>query len=104
MHLAIPTSPRWNTDWCDGGAVLFACANAHDTRNRKNEVLAVADITGARAFEDRLDCRIDEVIRNGDFDPYLVGELHLHSRAAIRLDTLHFAAMALHAADRQPLH
>jgi hypothetical protein len=48
--------------------------------------------------------RLDEVVRHADIEAHLLGQLHLHRRAAIGLDVLAFAAVSLHARDGQALH
>ena len=54
--------------------------------------------------QDRVDGRLHEVVRDADLEAHLLGERHLHARAAVVLDVLHLAAVALHAADRQAAH
>ncbi len=47
---------------------------------------------------------LHEVVRDADLEPDLLGERHLDAGAAIVLDVLDLAAVALHAADRQAAH
>ena len=71
---------------------------------RHHEDLAVADLAGPGAFGERFHRRADELLRDRDLEPHLLGEPHLHGRSAVRLDPVELAAMALDAAHRDPAH
>ena len=47
---------------------------------------------------------LHELVGDGDLEADLLGEAHLHARAAVRLDAVELAAVALHAAQRDPAH
>src|SRR4051812_28439587 len=83
-----------------GAVVDLAGAYSDRAHERHHEDLAVADLAGSRALAERVDGRLDEVLRHRDLAADLVGEAHLHGRAAVGLDTLELAAVTLHAADR----
>src|SRR3954468_6720352 len=87
-----------------GAVVDLARAYAHRAHEWHHEDLAVAHLAGTAALADRVDGRLHEVLRHGDLDPDLVREAHLHGRAAVGLDALELAAVALHAADRDAAH
>ena len=87
-----------------GEVVGLAGADAHDALERDDEDLAVADLVGAPAVAERVDRRLDERVGDGDLEAHLVGEADLHGRAAVGLDAVELAAVALHAAHREPAH
>src|SRR3954468_15447069 len=88
----------------DCAVVDLAGAYAHRPHERHDEDLAVADLAGAAALADRVDGRLHEVLAHGDLHPDLVGEPHLHGRAAVGLDALELPAVALNAADGDAAH
>ncbi len=75
-----------------------ARSSAHD------EDLAVADLAGLAALAERVDRRLDELLGDRDLEAHLLRQAHLHARAAIGLDALELAAVALHAAHREAAH
>ena len=77
---------------------VSAGADADDPLERHDEDLAVADLAGPRALAERVDRRLDERVGDGDLEAHLLGEPHLHPRAAVGLDAVELAAVALHAA------
>ena len=85
-----------------GVLILLAGPDAVDLLDRQDHDLAVTNVAGPCRRDDGVDCRLHEVARHADLDPHLLRERHLHGRAAVVLDVLCLAAMALHAADRQP--
>src|SRR3954452_13987359 len=89
---------------CHGAVVDLAGAYSNGPHERHHEDLAVAHLARATALADRVDGRLHEVLRHGDLDTNLVREAHLHGRAAVGLDALELAAVALHAADRDAAH
>src|SRR2546428_4023011 len=92
---------RRNTHRRHRSAIELAGSNAIDVLHWQNENLAVPDIASARAIDDRVHGRFDEVIGHADVEAHLVGQLHLHRRAAISLHALDLAAVPLDAADGQ---
>src|SRR3954468_5687941 len=96
--------PMSGTHRRHGAVVDLAGADPDCAHERDDEDLAVADLAGAAALADRVDGRLHEVLRHGDLDPDLVRQAHLHGRAAVGLDALELAAVALHAADRDAAH
>src|SRR5690606_17904494 len=66
---------------------------------RQHEDLAVADVARARRQADRLHRGLDERVRHGNLEARLLLQRHLDSGAAVVLDVLRLAAVALHAAD-----
>src|SRR5262245_31714519 len=88
----------------DGLFVLLARSNAEDLLDRHHEDLAVADFSRPRALQHGPDRGFDEVVGHADLEAHLVGELHLHRRAAIGLHVFALAAVPLHAADGETLH
>src|SRR4051794_10626435 len=89
---------------CHGAVVDLAGAYPHCAHERDHEDLAVAHLAGAGALAERVDGGFDEVLRDRDLDAHLVGEPHLHGRAAVGLDALELAPVALYAADRDAAH
>src|SRR3954470_12256907 len=89
---------------CHGAVVDLAGAYSNSPHEWHDEDLAVADLAGAAALAYRVDGRLHEVLGHGDLDTDLVREAHLHGGAAVGLDTLELAAVALHAADRDAAH
>ena len=88
----------------DGAVVALAGADPDRAFEIDDEDLAVADLAGLGALAERLERRLDELVRDGDLEADLLGETHLHARAAIRLDAIELAAVALDAAQREPAH
>ena len=83
---------------------VVAGADPHRPLERHDEDLAVADLAGAGALAERLDRGLDEVVGDGDLEADLLREPHLHGGAAVGLDPVELAAVALHAADRDAAH
>ena len=79
----------------DGGLVGLAGADADRALERDDEDLAVADLAGAAAGAERVDRRLDEVVGDRDLEPDLVGEADLDRGAAVGLDAVELAAVAL---------
>src|SRR6185312_1823511 len=52
----------------------------------------------------RIDRRVDELVGDGDLEAHLLRQTHLDRRAAVGLDTVELAAMALHSAHRDAPH
>src|SRR6476660_6724871 len=103
------TPPPWvlrrgHLDGRDSLLVLFTRPDTKDLLDRHHEDLAVADLARARALQHGSHGRIDEVVRDADLQPHLVGQLHLHRRSAESLDLLPLAPVAVDAADREPLY
>src|SRR3954469_526048 len=96
--------PMSGTHRRHGAVVDLAGADPDRAHERDDEDLAVANLAGAPALADRMDGRLHEVLRHGDLDADLVREAHLHGRAAIGLDALELAAVALDPADRDAAH
>src|SRR3954469_4925272 len=96
--------PMSGTHRRHGAVVDLAGADPDRAHERDDEDLAVANLAGADALADRLDGRLHEVLRHGDLDADLVRKAHLHGRAAVGLDALELATVALHAADRNAAH
>ena len=69
-----------------------------------DEDLAVADLAGPGALAERLDRRLDERVGDGDLEADLLGEPHLHGRAAVGLDPVELTPVALDAAHRDAAH
>src|SRR5918997_159407 len=69
---------------------------------RNTEDLAVALLPGTRALANRLDRRLDELVGHRDVEADLVGEADLHRGAAIGLNAVELASVALHASDGDP--
>ena len=88
----------------DGRGVELAGADADDLLDGQDEDLAVADLAGPRALDDRLHGRLDEVVGDADLEAHLLGEPHLHGRAAVGLDAVDLAAVALDARHREAAH
>ncbi len=84
--------------------VGLAGADADDPLQRHHEDLAVADLVGARPVAERVDRRLDELVRDGDLEADLLGESHLHGRPAVGLDPVELAAVPLDAAHRVAAH
>src|SRR6476659_5354140 len=96
------TPPPWvlrrsHLDGRDSLLVLFTRPDTKDLLDRHHEDLAVADLARARALQHGSHGRLDEVVRDANLEAHLVGQFHLHRRAAIGFDVLTLAAMALHA-------
>src|SRR5688572_30021555 len=84
--------------------VGLAGADADRPLQRQYEDLAVADLSGPAPLAERGDRRLDEVVRDRDLEPGLVGQPHLHGGAAVRLDPFELPTMALHARHRYAAH
>ena len=94
---------RFDADGSDGPLVDLARADPDDLLDGKDEDLSVSDLSGPGCRRDGRDRRLDEVVRDADLEPHLLGELHLHRRAAVGLHALRLAPVPLDARDRQPL-
>src|SRR5258708_17409671 len=79
--------------------VLFAGADADHLLDRQDEDLAVSDLAGAGGLEDGVDRDLHERIGDADVEAHLLDQLHLDRRAAVGLDLLGLASVALGAAD-----
>ena len=87
-----------------GAVVLLAGADADDPLERHDEYLAVTYLAGACALAEGVDRRLDERIGHGDLEPDLLGQPHLHGRAAVGLDPVELTSVALDPAQGDPAH
>src|SRR6476660_4792784 len=82
--------------------IRLARADPVHAYDRQDEDLPIPHIAGARRVENRAHRWLDEVVRHADLESHLVLQLHLHGRAAVRLDPFGLATMPLHAGHGQP--
>ena len=72
--------------WTNGGLAALAGADADAILQRKDEDLAIADLSGgsgAGRMDDRLDRRLDESVVDRDFEFQLRQQANLDFRAAV---------------------
>src|SRR5436190_19995982 len=82
--------------------IELAGANPDHALDRLHEDLAVADFTGARGRQDRLDARLHEGLGADHLDLHLFLEFHDDGGATILLDDLLLAPVAADAGQRDP--
>src|SRR6185369_3966217 len=83
----------------DRGLVLLTRTDAVDLLHGHDEDLAVPDVARARGSDDRVHGRLHEMIGHADLEPHLLGQLHLHGRPTVVLDSFQLTAVPLHTAD-----
>src|SRR5690348_12243720 len=89
-------------DGRDRGGVDLAGPDADHALERLHKDFPVADLTGARGREDRLDGRLDERFGARHLEPHLFTEFEHHGAAAIVLLQLVLSTVSADAADRDP--
>ena len=102
VHLGRLGQDRAHHEPCTGvtaPSIGLARADADHLLERNDEDLAVADLPGLRALAEGVDGGLDERLRDRDLEADLLGQPHLHGRAAVGLDPVQLAAVALHTAE-----
>src|ERR1035437_154378 len=96
---------RWSLAHRRHSAMVgFSRADADHLIQRHYEDLAVADVARLRPPAKGIDGGLDERIGDRDLEADLLGQLHLHRHAAVGLDAVELAPVALDAAYRQATH